>query len=172
MRTSLSHPLYIATLQVPGAEGRIGMTFCPGKRGDSVFGDAWHRDLGIDLDVIKNWGAAVVVTLMEEHEFEMLKVDDLPGQVRQRGMEWLHLPIPDLSAPCIEFERMWEEDGGRIRTLLSLGENVLLHCRGGLGRTGTVAALLLVEFGAASADAITLVRQTRPGTIETQVQEN
>ena len=45
------------------------------------------------------------------------------------------------------------------------------HCRGGIGRTGTIAAKLLVEFGYEPAAAITLVRRTRPGTIETKTQE-
>ena len=48
---------------------------------------------------------------------------------------------------------------------------MLLHCRGGIGRTGTIAARLLVEFGFKPADAIALVRRTRPGTIETSAQE-
>jgi len=62
-RTSLSHPLQIATL--PIETGAIGVTFCPGKQGDSVFGAPWARDLGLDLDVIQSWGASAVVTLVE-----------------------------------------------------------------------------------------------------------
>lgn len=47
-----------------------------------------------------------------------------------------------------------------------------MHCRAGLGRTGTVAARLLVEHGARPADAIALVRTVRPGSIETVEQES
>jgi ADP-ribosyl-[dinitrogen reductase] hydrolase len=53
------------------------------------------------------------------------------------------------------------EDGGRI----------VLHCRGGLERTGTIAARLLVEFGLDSRAAIAAVRQARPGAIQTREQD-
>jgi ADP-ribosyl-[dinitrogen reductase] hydrolase len=48
----------------------------------------------------------------------------------------------------------------------------VVHCRGGLGRAGTVAACLLIEFGTSPAEAITLVQTQRPGAIETMAQEN
>ena len=51
------------------------------------------------------------------------------------------------------------------------GFGVALHCKGGLGRSGTIAALLLRDFGFSSRQAIQMVRKTRPGTIETEEQE-
>jgi ADP-ribosyl-[dinitrogen reductase] hydrolase len=104
-RTSLSHPLQIATLPVePGA---IGVTFCPGKQGDSVFGAPWARDLSLDLDAIQSWGASAVVTLVEAHELVSLGVPDLGDRVRDRGIDWYHLPIVDLTAPDKGFEATW-----------------------------------------------------------------
>lgn len=46
----------------------------------------------------------------------------------------------------------------------------MLHCRGGLGRTGPVAAMLLIETGAAPDDAIRTVRSIGPRAIETAEQ--
>ena len=66
-RTSLSHPLRIDT--VSAGAGCIGMTFSPGKKGPSVFGDSWDRDLEADLVVITAWRPTVVVTLIEAEEF-------------------------------------------------------------------------------------------------------
>ena len=37
----------------------------------------WRRNLGIDLDAIRDWGAVATVTLVEEHELRALKVPDL-----------------------------------------------------------------------------------------------
>ncbi len=174
LKTSVSHPLRIDSVGVPNAEGLVGMTFCPGKRGESVFGGTWARDLNADLSVIKEWGAQAVVTLIEDHEFELLNVTGLGEAVNMHGMEWLYGPIPDFNAPCEVFEYNWMhgEIGERVRTLLSLGEKVVLHCRGGLGRTGTLAAMLLVEFGVAPDEAIQQVRKAREHTIETRVQED
>jgi protein-tyrosine phosphatase len=47
----------------------------------------------------------------------------------------------------------------------------VIHCRGGVGRSGLVAGLILVERGCAPRDAIRQVRISRPGAIETAAQE-
>ena len=48
----------------------------------------------------------------------------------------------------------------------------MLHCRGGKGRAGTVAAILLVDFGYDKQEAINLVRSRREGAIETETQKD
>lgn len=169
VRTSKSDPICFNEVECGG--GILGLTFCPGKSGPSVFGDDWARDLGADLDAARAWGAATVLTLVETHELDMLRVADLGTEVEARGMNWLHAPIVDLSAPDDQFERRWLVIGHLARASLRRGERVVVHCRGGRGRAGTIAARLLVEFGAESGAAIERVRQARPGTIETVEQE-
>lgn len=169
-RTSLSHPLIIATL--PVGCGAIGVTFCPGKQGDSVFGAPWARDVAVDLDVIQTWGASAVVTLVEGHELITLGVPDLGERIVERGLLWHHLPITDLKAPSRDFEEIWPAVALQLRQLLAGGSRVLVHCRGGLGRAGTVAACLLVELGEVPRDAVRRVRAARPHSIETAAQEN
>jgi hypothetical protein len=170
IRTSLSHPLRIDELKVNGTEGRIGITFCPGKSGESYGGFQWKRDLSIDLDVIAGWRADAIVTLIEDHEFEMLGITQLGQQVRSRGIEWHHLPIRDVNPPDVRFEEGWLSSGPQLHGMLQRGGKVLVHCRGGLGRAGTVAARLLVEFDVSPKEAVGLVRRARPGAIETQQQ--
>lgn len=168
-RTSFSHPLLIATLPVePGA---VGVTFCPGKQGDSVFGAPWARDVGLDLDVIQAWGATAVVTLVEGHELISLGVPDLGERILERGLQWHHLPIADLDAPGPGFESGWPAVAMQSRQVVAGGSRVLVHCRGGLGRAGTVAACLLVELGVAPRDGVRRVRAARPNAIETAAQE-
>lgn len=172
-RTSLSHPLQIAEVSAPGARGAIGITFCPGKKQRSAMSGVWDRDLGLDLDAIKAWGASAIITLIEPHEIRDLKVEGIDEQTERRGMEWLHMPITDVSAPDERFAKAWRQDGARLIDRVRTGDRVLVHCKGGLGRAGTVAALMLVELGMAPDDAIRAVRQVRsPNAIETPAQES
>lgn len=167
--TSLTHPLRIAELDTPGG-GRIGMTFCPGKRDPAARTGPWERDLELDLRSILDWRASVVVTLLETHEFALLGVPDLGERIEAFGMRWLHLPIRDVSIPDAAFEAAWEDAGERLRSRLGSGGRILVHCRGGLGRTGLVAARLLIEQGETPTVALARVRATRPGAVETTVQ--
>jgi len=114
----------------------LGLTFCPGKQGDSVFGRPWQRDLGADLDVISRWGATAVVTLIEQHEFEMLGLPDLGQRVKAAGMGWFHLPIPDVQPPDARFELAWQRAGPILIRMLQSGARIVVHCRGGLRRAG------------------------------------
>lgn len=149
LRTNLTDPIQIPTLSA--ATGRIGVTFCPGKRGPALAGFYWKRDLAVDLDAARDCGAAAVIALIEGHEIQFLGVSNLEAEVTARGMEWLHLPIVDVTAPGDEFEQRWLSAGSRVRGMLAEGRSVFIHCRGGLGRAGTVAARLLIELGEADA---------------------
>jgi ADP-ribosyl-[dinitrogen reductase] hydrolase len=171
MRTSVSHPLQIAVVTAGSEVGRIGITFCPGKYDPHAMTGGWHRDLNRDLDAIRDWGAAAVVTLLEPEELTLLKAERLGEEVLRRNMSWFHLPIADVSTPDERFEQKWDVAGEELRSILRSGSDVLVHCRGGLGRAGTIAARLLVELGMEPATAIASVRAVRPGAIETSDQE-
>lgn len=168
--TSEKNPLLIDEVAAPGAPGRIGMTLCPGKKDPYAPFGAWDRDLAADLQVIRGWGASTVVTLLQQHEFTLLGLADFELQVAS-AFRWHWLPIEDGGVPDAEFEARWPAAGADLRERLVAGERVLLHCRAGLGRTGLIAARLLVEFGMTPRQAITAVRRARPGTVETALQE-
>lgn len=170
IRTSHTHPLQIAEVRALPSHGRIGITFCPGKQDHFSHTGAWERDLGIDLDTIKAWGAKLVLTLVEPAELKALKVPHLGHEIRSRGIDWRHLPIADYSVPTDAFEQEWLAQGREIRALLRNGDDVLVHCKGGLGRAGMIAARLLVELGMEPTQAIRAVRQARKGAIETPSQ--
>ncbi|WP_295443566.1 ADP-ribosylglycohydrolase family protein [uncultured Thiodictyon sp.] len=168
--TSETHPLRIDAVATPGG-GVIGMTFCPGKKQADSHTGHWFRDLAKDLKVIADWGATAVVTLMEPEELQRVEVPHIGEAVEVLGLDWYHLPVRDVQPPGQRFENRWVLYGLRLRRLLRGGGKVLLHCRGGLGRTGTVAARLLVELGMPPTEAIAAVRTARPGTIETAAQK-
>ncbi|WP_462119126.1 cyclin-dependent kinase inhibitor 3 family protein [Methylorubrum extorquens] len=150
---------------------KIGVTFCPGKiQRESVSG-GWDRVLRTDIRSVADWGAVALVTLIEDHEIEVLQVRGLESECRLHGIDWLHLPIPDVLIPTEAFEASWATVGEGVRSRLRNGFNILVHCKGGLGRAGTIAARLLVELGSDPEDAIQRVREARPGAIETAEQE-
>ena len=165
IRTSITDPLRIDTL--PVGNGGLGITICPGKKGDSFYGQTWARDLDLDMDAIKAWGATAVVTLIEDHEFETLSVRPLGETVKTRGIDWHHVPIRDLDVPSPAAMARWRALSPRLHQILERGGRVAVHCRGGLGRAGTIAALTLIERGRSASDAIQEVRAVRRGAVET-----
>lgn len=107
MRPSHTHPLLIAEVQPAPGFGKIGITFCPGKIQANAFTGTWARDLEIDLDLdaVRDWNAAAVVTLVEEHELDTLGVPAFGPSVIARNMAWYHLSIPDQGIPDRAFAR-------------------------------------------------------------------
>lgn len=82
------------------------------------------------------------------------------------------LRIDDVDIPDATFEKSWETAGAQLREELFRGGKILIHCKGGLGRSGMIAARLIVELGAATPEeAIRRVRVSRLGAIETRAQE-
>lgn len=171
-RTSDSHPLRIDAVMVPGSTGLIGLTFCPGKKQKAAMTGSWDRDLEKDLAAIRSWGGLALISLIEAHEYVELEVTDLPYACLQHGMAWYGLPIVDGAIPDQRWEANWELSTPSLYQTLREGGRIVIHCKGGLGRTGLLAARILVEFGMSPSKAIRQVRQARPGAIETVEQEH
>lgn len=170
-RTSETHLLQIAEIESP-AGGFIGMTFCPGKRDPGAMTGPWDRDLLTDLKVVSAWRTRVLITLMEDHELVQLGVPAIGETTRSLGMTWYHLPIRDVSVPDSYFEIAWKRAGAELRQRLIAGARIVIHCKGGLGRTGLIAARLLIELGESPGRALRHVRKERPGAVETREQED
>lgn len=169
--TSTNNPLLIAEVPMRTGGGMIGITFAPGKKQPDSISGHHDRDLGMDLDRIAAWNTAAVVTLMEQHELEKVAIANIGAEVRRRHMEWHHWPIVDVDVPDADFEAAWPARSAKLRTVLACGGRVLIHCRGGIGRSGMLAARLLVESGVLAADAMAEVRAVRRGAVETRAQE-
>lgn len=155
---------------VPGRP--LGLTFAPGKQGPALMGRyVWERDLEMDLERLSDYyGTGCLVTLVEAHELEELGIARLRERVRAHDMTSHWFPIPDGGVP---------DDVGAfiatVRTIVSsmlTGVRVVVHCRGGLGRAGLVAACVLVAMGERPDEAIAVVRGARPRAIENEAQED
>lgn len=173
VKTSITHPLRIDSVSIPNVSGRIGLTFCPGKHTEGLYGGTWERDLTLDIESIKAWGGHTLVSLMETQEFDLLGVPDFLRRLpKEKGLNWLHLPIQDMQIPDEQFEATWATIGPQLHHQLNNGESIVIHCRGGLGRTGLLAARMLVEAGVTPVQAVATVRQVRERSIETYSQEH
>ena len=173
-KTSVTHPIEVAVIDTPGCTGKLGITICPGKKGNSSFGGEWNRDLNQDISAIKNdFNPDLIVMLMPEPDIDKagLNLSEIDRSIKGHAIEWIHLPLNSPEKPDENFDSVWMEHCDRILTILRDGGNVLLICRGGLGRSATIAARILMERGLSGRGAIYKVREARPGAIENKSQE-
>ena len=113
-------------------------------------------------DDIANWKRArvnAVLSLLTPEEERDFDLNDEAGEVRTQGMEFTSFPIPDRQVP--RSEAKWADVLEEVARALSAGKNVLVHCRQGIGRSGLVAACLLVKKGMSPGAAMDSVSAAR-----------
>jgi protein-tyrosine phosphatase len=169
-RTSRSDPIRVDWFYFDLSGGKIGVTFAPGKKASSMTGRAWDRDLALDLNRLKRFERVdLLVSLIENRELQLLRIRGLAREAERRGILMIRFPVADMGVPA-------DIDGVHhlasvITGLAHFGKRIVIHCRGGLGRAGTIAAVCLVRMGAEPDEAILRVRAIRPGAIENSTQE-
>jgi protein-tyrosine phosphatase len=158
-----------SVIGIPGYAGSILLCACPGRWAEATHhppGDTVARD----LDRLATAGAVGLLSLVEATELPGGR-DNYAAAVAATGLRWVHLPIRDFGTPDDDFSRGWRSLA--LLDRLFAGENWVIHCRAGLGRTGLVAARLLIEAGSSPAAAIARIRQEHAaGAVETQAQSD
>jgi protein-tyrosine phosphatase/nicotinamidase-related amidase len=145
----------------PG-DAQVGLTWLPGRKDVG-------RILEEDLDALQASNVTSVICLLARDEFARYGVEGLLDAYRSRGIEVLHTPTLDGRSPSAE---ELHESVAWIRARFEQKRNVVIHCVGGIGRAGTVAACWLKSRGFTTDDAIAKVREIRsPRAVETRVQE-
>lgn len=153
-----------------GLPGTIGMTIAPGKHQRGSMTGPWARDLTVDLTCLRDtFGAKRIVTLMELPEMRKLRIGELVERGTALGLEMTHVSVRDGGVPASLDVMVALVEG--ILASARAGDTVVIHCKGGLGRTGTAAGCCLVELGHDAASAIAIVRRVRAGAVEREEQE-
>ncbi len=135
---------------IPGPwRGRLAVVGRP-RGGDWLRDETrgW-RDAGIDT----------VVSLLEADEAETLGLTGEQTCVESSGLSFLSFPIPDRTAPASTVDAVAFLRG--VREALEAGKNVAVHCRQGIGRSGLVAAGVLVLAGLRPEEALQKVSAAR-----------
>jgi protein-tyrosine phosphatase len=111
------------------------------------------------LTLIDRVDATTVVCLTEMYELDDRYPDYTEWLRANLGTHAVHYPIPDMHAPTLDDLRGLVDD---IEARLAAGEVIIVHCAGGIGRSGTVAVAVLLRAGVAIDDALITVRSNRP----------
>lgn len=135
---------------VPGPwRGRLAIAARP-RGGDWLEDEiiSW-RDAGLD----------VVVSLLEDDEAVQLGLNDERSVSESMGLRFVSFPISDRGVPS--------SAEGAAKLLLNLtsalaaGQNVAVHCRQGVGRSGLIAAATLMSAGMGARQAVEAVTKAR-----------
>ncbi len=149
----MTHP----TWQLNVDAGALVLTPCPGTK---------DADLDTSLAQLQQQGVAAIVTALDESELASKGVAELGEKAQQLGMKWFQIEIEDDCAPGDEFAAKWQQASPELHQVIAQGGKVAMHCMGGSGRTGLLAAHFLLEKQWQLDDIVREVQALRPKSVQ------
>jgi hypothetical protein len=145
-RTCMGPKLYWISSSWPG---KLAISARP-RGGDWLEDEVqgWHRE-----------GVEIVVSLLTSEEMKELGLEHESDVAKSHGLVLVNFPIPDRGVPdAASAAPSFVE---RVGKQLEGGHTVAVHCRQGIGRSGMIAAALLVRQGSSPSEAIERISQSR-----------
>jgi len=108
---------------------------------------------------ISRLGIRQVVSLLEPSEARHLGLDNERLEVKAHSMGFVSFPIPDMGVPSSVDD--YAQIVQMLFTQVCAGINTLVHCRAGIGRSGLLAAGVLLYTGMSVDEAFNYVSHMR-----------
>lgn len=130
-------------------DGFLAIMACPSIEADAPASIANIARLGIRM----------VVSLLEPTEARNLGLENERLEVKAYEMGFKSFPIPDMGLPASveDFTQLTQ----MLFTQVNAGINTLVHCRAGIGRSGLMAAGVLLHTGMDAEKAFDYVSKMR-----------
>lgn len=159
-----------AAIPVPGGGAVVTMGF-PGLA-FGVDGEQYldPQRMAATLDHPALSGCRLLALLVEPQEAPVGAVALLTRACAARGIRLAHLPIEDYAAPSPGFADAWAALAPEIAAALAPGAALGLACHYGAGRSGMIAAGVLIDRGASVEGAVESLRAEFPDSIESAPQ--
>lgn len=151
----MSHPFDLFT--TPVFAGRLLFTPCPASKGTTL-NDA--------IMTLKQAGASGIISLMADTELAENGAAHIGDACQAIDLQWYQLPIADDAAPAEDFQAAWQQYSAEIIQRLKAGETLAIHCKGGSGRTGLIAAQIVLAAGGELTATIAAVQALRPRALQ------
>ncbi|NOX43751.1 MAG: ATP-binding cassette domain-containing protein [Gammaproteobacteria bacterium] len=116
-------------------------------------------DIEDDLKALKRVGITVLVSLTEE------PID--PTHLAPYDIAGIAFPVVDMGVPTIDAAI---DLCKQVETLIENNEAIAMHCKAGMGRTGTALATQLIWDGHTALDALETVRRVEPRWVQSEEQ--
>jgi len=152
------HPLKVLSV---GNGAKLIFTPCPGSK---------TVDLETSIAQLKQAGTSMLLTLMFDDEMARNNLSAIEQLCQQHQMIWRQLPIMDDAAPDAVFEQRWQQNLATITEVIAQQGTIAIHCKGGVGRTGLVAALILANFGWSTEQIIDNIQEISPKSLRIALQ--
>ncbi|WP_153770397.1 dual specificity protein phosphatase family protein [Labrenzia sp. CE80] len=157
-------------LPYPGGGNLVTLGF-PGLTFD-VRGDAY-----VEVDRLERTLSApelsaceILIVLVERQEVPEDAWSCLETATTKHGIRLVHLPIRDYEVPDQDFMETWDAMKVEITGILTRGSTIALSCHYGAGRSGTMAASMLIDQGHTLNEAVALIRSKFAESIESTKQ--
>jgi len=177
-----STSLVLSNYQIQGEEKKtnaFGVCAAPGKNiAKGRDGKTHQRDIEVDIKYYKdNFQIDMIVCLLNKYELRTIGVDldRYQKACENNAIQLIIYPIVEMGVPSHSPEEFDVQVMNSIFEGILNNKKVICHCRGGIGRAGTVASCLLMKAKICRGpkNAISTVRALRdPKCVESRKQED